>query len=308
MMLPRNPQPEGLMNSPLSPDFLATLQSALTRRWFFVCGAQKSGTTWLQRILDAHPQVQCRGEGHFFTELSRLLGQSFTSYNKTLGKVAEQVYEGRPYYPGVRQRDYHDVLITVMALVMGREGMPDEVMALGDKTPNYAVNLGSVHRVLPESRVVHILRDGRDVAVSALHHAYRVGLEQAIVPHSDEFYRQMRHHARRWAANVRAARSFGADHPELYCEVSYERMLVDAVPEISRVCEVLGVNADATVVAAAADAASFEKTTGRRRGEEDKSAFVRKGEAGDWQQYFDARSLAVFDEESDGLRHELGYA
>ncbi len=120
MMLLRNPQPEGLMNSPLSPDFLATLQSALTRRWFFICGAQKSGTTWLQRILDAHPQVRCRGEGHFFSELSRLLGQSFSSYNKTLGKVADQAFEGRPYYPGVRHRGYLAGLFLVMDLVSGR--------------------------------------------------------------------------------------------------------------------------------------------------------------------------------------------
>ena len=37
---------------------------------FFVCGAAKSGTTWLQRILDAHPETRCSGEGHFITRFS----------------------------------------------------------------------------------------------------------------------------------------------------------------------------------------------------------------------------------------------
>ena len=33
---------------------------------FFVVGAPKSGTTWLRRMLDLHPEVLCHGEGRFF--------------------------------------------------------------------------------------------------------------------------------------------------------------------------------------------------------------------------------------------------
>ncbi|HEX5915407.1 MAG TPA: sulfotransferase, partial [Rubrobacter sp.] len=35
---------------------------------FFVVGLAKSGTTWLMKTLDAHPEVLCRGEGRFFGE------------------------------------------------------------------------------------------------------------------------------------------------------------------------------------------------------------------------------------------------
>ena len=33
---------------------------------FFVVGRAKSGTSWLMRIFNAHPEVLCRGEGRFF--------------------------------------------------------------------------------------------------------------------------------------------------------------------------------------------------------------------------------------------------
>src|SRR5215204_7608017 len=33
---------------------------------FFVVGLAKSGTTWLMKTLDAHPEVLCKGEGRFF--------------------------------------------------------------------------------------------------------------------------------------------------------------------------------------------------------------------------------------------------
>ncbi len=36
-------------------------EAALSKRLFFICGALKSGTTWLQLMLDAHPEIACRG-------------------------------------------------------------------------------------------------------------------------------------------------------------------------------------------------------------------------------------------------------
>src|SRR5215217_8707307 len=34
---------------------------------FFIVGYGKSGTTWLKTLLNAHPEVLCKGEGRFFT-------------------------------------------------------------------------------------------------------------------------------------------------------------------------------------------------------------------------------------------------
>src|SRR5215204_4110862 len=33
---------------------------------FFVTGVGKSGTSWLMRMLDSHPEILCKGEGRFF--------------------------------------------------------------------------------------------------------------------------------------------------------------------------------------------------------------------------------------------------
>jgi len=33
---------------------------------FFVTGVGKSGTSWLMRTLDGHPEILCKGEGRFF--------------------------------------------------------------------------------------------------------------------------------------------------------------------------------------------------------------------------------------------------
>jgi hypothetical protein len=40
-------------------------EAAIDRQFFFVIGMPKSGTTWLQLLLDAHPEIQCHGESQF---------------------------------------------------------------------------------------------------------------------------------------------------------------------------------------------------------------------------------------------------
>src|SRR4051794_30155810 len=52
----------------------AQLAALAERQVFFVCGAPRSGTTWVQHMLDSHPDVSCRGEGHFLHFLAEPMG------------------------------------------------------------------------------------------------------------------------------------------------------------------------------------------------------------------------------------------
>ena len=44
---------------------------------------------------------------------------------------------------------------------------------VGDKTPAHTSYLKEIHEFFPESRIVHIIRDGRDFAVSSVFHFWR---------------------------------------------------------------------------------------------------------------------------------------
>jgi hypothetical protein len=46
------------------------------KQLFFVGGAPKSGTTWLQLMLNGHPEISCTGEGHFPDRLLPALSRS----------------------------------------------------------------------------------------------------------------------------------------------------------------------------------------------------------------------------------------
>ena len=43
---------------------------------FFIVGAQKSGTTWLQKSLNSIDGIHCLGEGHFIDKLLMPVAQT----------------------------------------------------------------------------------------------------------------------------------------------------------------------------------------------------------------------------------------
>ena len=153
---------------------------------FFVCGAPKSGTTWLQRVLDAHPEVICSGEGHFIQRFTIPLATVVREYNDYSRLVADRVYEGTPYYEPVDQQDFDRVARTfIMDRLIFRKPGPG-VCWVGDKTPRYALHLRQLHRIFPECRFINIVRDPRDAIMSRLGHAARAGMVETATPDAPE--------------------------------------------------------------------------------------------------------------------------
>src|SRR5580658_10414130 len=62
---------------------------------FFIGGAPKSGTTWLQYLLNAHPEISCGGEGHFPNRLLPMLAKTLQTYNTGINVKNRSIYERR---------------------------------------------------------------------------------------------------------------------------------------------------------------------------------------------------------------------
>jgi len=175
--------------------------------------------------------------------------------------------------------------------------------------------------------VIHIIRDGRDSAVSAVYHSWNFGKRQGVrisakreAYHEDAGELREMHESlfagnslRRLAAewDARVGRTI-EDGPTLlgdnYAEVRYEDLLVRPEEEMARLLGFLGAETGEETVRHCVNSASFEKLSkGRRRSEEDPTSFFRKGVAGDWKNVFSARDKQVFKEVAGGLLVRLGY-
>ncbi|MDQ3639320.1 MAG: sulfotransferase [Actinomycetota bacterium] len=302
---------------------------------FFVLGQQKSGTTWLMRMLDAHPEILCRGEGRFFGDWRQKgLKRRDTSrppsslHHALLDAEYLRLWVERSVWSREGDTRAHLDNITRLSVDyflkarLHRSGK----RLVGDKSPLLTLEtMAEVGEIYPEARVIHIIRDGRDAAVSAAHHSWNFGnLEKKpeLAARRDAYLQspsetkesifapgQLKKLASDWNGRVGHAvedgsRLLGGN----YAEVRYEDLVEHPEREMRRLLLFLGAGADESSVERCVEAASFEKLTkGRERGQEDPSSFFRKGVVGDWKNVFSDHDKSIFKEEAGELLIRLGY-
>ncbi len=287
---------------------------------FFVVGNQKSGTTWLMRMLDAHPEVLCKGEGRFFggSWRQKSLKQRDTMrppsslYHAFLDAEYLRLWVERSVWSRNDGAAEHLDNLTRMAIdyFLAGELLKSGKRVVGDKSPLLTPEtIREISAIYPEAKVIHIIRDGRDVAVSAAHHARNFGHARKHVEGGMFPQGQLEKLAAEWASRVGKA---SEDGPELlgenYTEIRYEDLLHKPEAEVQRLLTFLAVASDQETVTRCIDAASFERLSkGRKRGEEDPSSFFRKGVAGDWKHIFTEKERQNFDREAGWLLARLGY-
>ena len=280
-------------------------------RPLFVCGSPKSGTTWLQIILDAHPQIACAGEGHFVEQIVNPLVSLLRGYNGKLKQVDERVFQGKAPYQPLADREIVQMTRDMVVRLMLRQEPPEGTLWLGDKTPRYTEGLRELQMLFPGARFIHILRDPRDVAVSRLFHAKRAGYDDALTVGSETYYELVTNAATAWAAhngNVERFRTLAASNAARLHQMGYERLLGDFDTVVAELFSFLNVTRDEAVIRAIRQATDFERLSGRKHGEEDPTSFFRKGIVGDWEAHLDGKALNIIQRHGGELMRQYGYS
>ena len=193
----------------------------------FVIGAPRSGTTMLRLMLDSHPDLAIPPETGFAASLGRLRGDDDRLRGRFLRAIVRH-----PTWPdfcldrgalasaldGVRPFTVADGLRAFYRLYAGRFGKT----RWGDKTPLYCLEIDLLRRILPEARFIHLIRDGRDAAMS---------LRQQWFSPGDSFRTQ----ARYWVRAVTAGRQSGLGHED-YLEVRYEDLILAPRDTLRTIC------------------------------------------------------------------------
>lgn len=143
----------------------------------FEIGVARSGTTILSLMLDAHPRLAIPYESHFFIEYYRnwsAINERMRSYEGRRQVVAEILDE-----PYVRGWDHTPPLDSID--LAGCTGLDSAIRAVyesyasyhgkdiwGDKTPRYITHIDVLNNLFPDGKFIHLVRDGRDVALSLM--------------------------------------------------------------------------------------------------------------------------------------------
>lgn len=283
---------------------LLNVDDILARQLFFIAATEKSGTTWLQLMLDAHPNVVCRGEGQFASKLAPVLYQALNDYGTFIDGLNSNVFSELQPFPGFDAADQAALVRFAAARLWAKCGVNEDTRAVGEKTPANIRCLPTLRHLFPGCKFVFIVRDGRDVVVSGYAHLRRqhgaLG-EEPIVNYA-------RRVAKIWTADIERAKTAMAERPDETILVRYEDLHAEPEGPLSDVLSFLGVNSAAERVSDCIAAGRFSRLSGgRERGQENPSSQFRKGIVGDWRAGLPPEARAVVEEEAGAALRSLGY-
>lgn len=173
--------------------------------------------------------------------------------------------------------------------------------------------------------VVIVWRDGRDVMVSFYHHlllGHEYGPEEVPMSNARKLRISnpvdVRHNLPRFIQAIMRTEigpSFNwpqfvdrwHDRPGVL-ETRYEDLLIDPAGEVCRIAVALSGKAPShDQIDSIVKRYSFKEQAGRDRGEESRGKFLRKGVAGDWNNFFSPEAIEVFKRYAGAQLNRLGY-
>ncbi|MEW5870895.1 MAG: sulfotransferase [Chloroflexota bacterium] len=246
---------------PITPEEVAQAREFFPLDKFFIFGHARSGTTMLARLVRLHPEVHCNYQAHFFTRpplLESLVADE--EVGDWLGRGSNRWNHGRDLSPLV--------LRVAADFILEREARQEGKRIVGDKSPSSLLDGQAVHlmhKVYPDGRLVYIVRDGRDTAISHRFQAFIDFPEQLSredLQIRDDFVRSpepflngersiftekgLRRAAEGWVRNVTETHQLGQElfnqtgFGERYYALRYEDLLQQPWGEMCKLWSFLG--------------------------------------------------------------------
>jgi len=269
------------------------------RKFFCIRGYMKSGTNWVCRLLNLHPEVHSSGEYHWSKYF-----QTYQRNNAIFRNLANIEADGGP----IRAE-----LELMIRRVMDKLA-PAEAKFIGDRTPHM------IHPVVIRNAPhISVVRDCRDIIVSRMYHYFnfpnisnyferwpaRESIRRQFVKDPWYFHKSprllladeafVRQTARQWKQYLVQDRNTIKCHPKLPVKiVKYEELHENLRPQAVALVRFLG-----------ADPSKLPKIPGHLmpgHREEKPNSFNRKGVVGDWKNYIDPKVASwIHDEAGDEL-------
>lgn len=211
----------------------------------FIVGAPRSGTTLLQFRLRNHPRISMpTGESHFFIPLYRnRVSFGDLSRLENVRAVLEAMYKqsrefldtdlhGLKFDPDTLSSELHTEgrhsLPAIISGLFEKNASGEGKVRWGDKTPYYVMHIPKLLEWWPNAQIIHLIRDGRDVALSLFGRRHDFGVYNAYSA------------AKYWQQYVERGHELGNTlSPEQYFEMRYEDLLTNPEETMQKVCAFL---------------------------------------------------------------------
>ena len=259
---------------------------------FFIIGAARSGTTLLQYMLRSHPELSMpTGESHFFIpfykrrkeygdlnkleNIHRLLSDIYKSKKQFFQEELHGVNFDTKEFSVKAHEEKRNTIPDLFSFIFEENAKGEGKLRWGDKTPYYALHCDMLLEMFPDARFIHLIRDGRDCALSMLNRKKDLKIHNIY------------HAAYTWNKYVLTANDFGKRHPECYFEIRYEDILDNPISSMEAICNFLGTPFHDSVI-------NFEKSDGSGKTPL-LTKPLQKSNKEKWKMHMSDHDLAVFE-------------
>jgi hypothetical protein len=277
--------------------------------YVFLVGCLRSGTTLLHRIVAAHPEIAVIHEAQWLPQWwERRIG--LTDEGFTTPEFVERLVEHRRFHRLEVDADRVASLVRdgeqkhyarFVTEVFDLHGKVKGKRLVGEKSPGYVRHLRTLNELWPEAKIVHLIRDGRDVALSVLDWKKRDKTAGRFSTWDEDRVATI---AMWWEWHVRLGREATARlGPEQYHELRYESLVEDPELECAKLAAFLRVPYDPAMLR------FHEGRTRTKPGRSAKAAWlpVTRG-LRDWRTQMSRADVLRFEAAAGPLLDELGYA
>lgn len=202
-----------------------------TKPPIFLLGSQRSGTTMLRLMMNNHPNLAIPHETAFIT----IYDKKLSAYGDLSDKDnVRRLLNDVSQHPLVKRgnlirdsdailrrsiasyRDFIDAVFQAYADSLGKARW-------GDKTPFYTPDIDVLHRIFPDAKFLHLVRDGRDVVLSQKSIEWMSGnLPKLILD---------------WQWKTTIAHKVGSVLGDNFLEIRYEDLVRQPEEMLRRICD-----------------------------------------------------------------------
>lgn len=278
----------------------------------FLFGAPRSGTTWLQNLLGSRPEVVTPQESNLF---NYYVAPWRREWLRGLGSSADewQMHRHNGLSAILTAEEFDGLLGQVVQRVYAAAlALKPSATVVVDKVPGYTLCGPLIRHYLPDARLIHLIRDGRDVAASMIRASKGFGNDWSPSRVDDA--------ASLWRSNVEAGREMAGPG---YLELRFEELRsvrgaevlrntfafcgLDVSPEVCR--DVLEQFSLEQGSAPPPSSISWGGEVLRRLGSppDEPVDFFGAGKVGGWREQLDSYDRWLFDREAGQLLVDLGY-
>jgi Sulfotransferase family len=267
-------------------------------RPLILLGVSRSGTTLLRVILDRSPGIAIPDESFFVPLLARrhrrtVEAERFLDDVSRVPTIREWGLCADDVAPRVRTgMPTGKAIAAIFETYADRAGKP----RWGDKTPMYMRHLPLLESLFEEAQYVHLIRDGRDAALSFLEMPEGTYTKTWAHPRTPAQFACL------WRREVGDARGLGGRvGPGRYHEVRYEDLVANAESVVTGICAFAGLPFEPTMLDYTGSVDVSAKPHQQRLLSPPTSG-VRS-----WREDMAAVDVAAFDAVAGDLLGDLGY-